>query len=1038
MFVSLHTHSCYSLLDSTAKPEEIVDRIKELGQTAVAITDHGNVFASVYVHKLCKKAGIKAIYGTEIYITDDRTVKTKESNTYHLVLLAANEQGRININKLLSLAHIEYFYRKPRIDFELLCQHSEGIIVLSACMAGEVARHLQHGDTNSAISVAQKYHKHFGSAYYLEIQSHRSDEQYTINQQVIAIAKQLNIPWVVTTDAHYLRPDDQHLHSVFIQVSQDRDAGEAYVDCCLQSESDVRNILSSHLTDADIEVAIQNTCIIADMCNATIPLSPPQIPAASVPAPHKSELDYLKHLCSEGWKQKQFHTLPHEEKQKYIARLRYEVDTIEKAGFAGYYLLVHSYVHVSTRRGIARGSGGGSLVAYLLNITDIDPVKYGLYFERFLDVGQIEQLERGIIQPEEIKTPDIDMDFGAVDREKVLRFIVNKYGKDRVACLGTFNVMWEKTAIKDVGKVLGIPFEETNEITQTLGDTPLVEALHSGLLNKWAQHKKLFDYAARLSGLPKSYGKHPCGRVIATRDLEYYGALTENDGELVFQMEQKSAESLGLIKVDLLSLRTVDVIYDTLAFIGKDYQYINPAKLNFADPVVLDTFSSGNTCGAFQFESNGMVSTLKQVRPSGLGELAVCNALFRPGSIKHIDTFIRRKFEHEEYTYLHPDLEDVLRSTYGVIVFQEQLIQIGRIAGLRNPDALRKGTGKKDAKILAEVGTELREKLLARGWTQEQFDALWLNMLEFARYSFNAAHAYAYSMIAYITMFLKAYHPTEFLAALMNSYIDKMEEIPKCVQEAKRLGIPITMPQWNDADALCIPHNGITYGLGLIKYCNPTLAQELKILKPHYPTFTGLLIDAVEKTSITHRTMTILVSLNCFRQFGKNAKLLSVCEALKDGKTTKYTKAHSDKTKQQRVAALYALEAELPDKALPMCKQIALEKEYLGFAVSTYPQTPNNYAIVTSIEKVFTPKVTVYYLQSGEQRVFKIPSKAFYKNGDEACGVGDVLIVGCVTQKPRKRRLANGVFEDIEGEFEEWVDFPHVLKAPKEGGVSNG
>ncbi len=1010
------------MLDSISKPEDIVKRLKELGQKAIAITDHGNVFTSVYMSKLCQKEGVQFIYGTEIYVTDDKTQKDKTSSTYHLVLLAATEQGRLNLNKLISVAHIDYFYKKPRIDFKLLDEYGDGLIVLSACMAGEVSKYIQNGNIQFAKEIARKYHTRFGDNYYLEIQSHNEPEQQNINLQIVNIAKELGIQCVATTDAHYLRPEDQHLHSVFIQVAQDREVGETYTDCYMQSEDDVRCILSaSNLSVDDINAAIQNTVVIANKCRALIPLSPPQIPPVDVPQPHKSELEYLKYLCNIGWKQRMFHLLPVAEKQQYIDRLYYEVDAITKLGFVGYYLLVYSYVNIVTRRGIARGSGGGSLVAYLLNIVDIDPVKYKLYFERFLDVGQIEQLEQGIIRPEEIKIPDIDLDFGTKDREQVLQFVVDKYGKDKVACLGTFNVMWERTAIKDVGKVLGVSFDVTNEITKTLGDMLLSDALSNGTLSQWSEHMQLFDYAQRLSGLPKSYGKHPCGRVIATKHLEYYGALTSNNGELVFQMEQKSAESLGLIKVDILSLRTIDVIYDTLDMIGKDYQYIKPQTLNFEIPEVLDLFHSGHTCGAFQFESTGMVSTLQQIKPSGLDELAVCTALFRPGSIKHIDTFVKRKFGLEPFEYLHPDIEETLQSTYGIIVFQEQLIQVGRIAGLRNPDALRKATGKKDTKLLAEVEPELREKLEKRGWTQAQIDELWANMLEFAKYSFNAAHSYAYSMIAYITMYLKARHPVEFITALINSYVDKLEEVSKCVQEAHRLNIPIKMSSWRKPNSMCVAANGeIEYGVGLLKYCNETLALEISKLKHDHKTFVDLLVDAEENTQIGGKALTIMITLNFFKEYGKNAKLLTIYGAMKSGKTTKYTKKYADKTKLQRLTALYKLESQQPDVVISAKEQIAAEKEYLGFIVSRYSQAPSNYAIIMESVKTYTPKITVYYLLTGEQKTYKIAKKYFYdRHGDELCGVGDTIIIKSTETKSRMKKTANG-WEETDA-IDEWI-----------------
>jgi len=429
-----------------------------------------------------------------------------------------------------------------------------------------------------------------------------------------------------------------------------------------------------------------------DKCQVKLPLSAPLIPHVNVPDGYNSEEEYLQALCKKGWIERGIHELPVEQQKVYRDRLRYEYKAISEMGFAGYYLLVQSYANTVKRRGIARGSSGGSLVAYLLNIVDIDPIKYGLYFERFIDVGALDLLREGKITRKELKIPDVDLDFGSEDREKVIKYIVDTYGEDRVACLGTFQYIWDKSAIKDVGRVLGIPFEVTNQITKELDDRSLSEA--DDLKEKWgSKYPKLFPYAEKLAGLPRSFSMHPCGRVITLDDLDYYTAVQESNGEIVLHTDMKDAEELGLVKIDTLGLRTVDLIYDVLDMIGKDYDYIAPKNHTFDDPKVMEVFQNGHTDGVFQFESEGMKSVLKKMKPTSLDDLGVANALYRPGAMKYIDEYIDRKEGKIEVKYLHPDLEEILKPTYGIIVFQEQLIAIGRLAGLRNPDLLRKATG---------------------------------------------------------------------------------------------------------------------------------------------------------------------------------------------------------------------------------------------------------------------------------------------------------------------------------------------------------
>ena len=811
--VHLHVHTKYSLLDGMMHIEDIATRLKEISQDTIAITEHGNLYSSVEAYSKLSKEGIKVIEGCEVYICDDVNIKSKDSKYHHLILLSKNETGRINLNWLVSQSTLYKYYGKPRIDFNMLQTHHDGLICLSACMAGEVQRALMNKDITLADKIALRYKKLFGEDYYIELQAHSGAEQQILNKQLIELANRLNIKYTVTCDAHYVTKEDQKYHDVFVQIGTSREAGEVYDDCYLQSESEVIN--NSGSVREYIEQAIKTTHEIADKCENTIPLSAPIIPHFPVPEQYKSELEYLKFLCNDGLKKKgfmkwdinqwnkyltdeiyledgtcikrklvEFNSVK-EIQQMYIKRARYEMHALEAMGFEGYYLMVHSYVNAAKRRGIARGSGGGSLLAYLCGIVDIDPIKYGLYFERFIDVGAIDLLKDGTITKKELKIPDFDVDFAPNDREKVVQFVVDKYGEENVVSLGQFSYLWAKGAIKDIGRVLGIPFEVTNEITKSLDGESIEEALDSGVLDAYKdRYPQLFEYASKLSGLPKSFGVHPCGKCITIKEAKYYNAIewNENKNTWVLEGDMHSADDLGLVKADFLGLRTLDVIYDVLDMIGKDYDYIAPHKINMNDPKVWYEFAQGHTNCIFQFESQGMKQMLKDMKCNCMDELSAANALYRPGSKQYIPNYVNRKNGVEKIEYLHPDLEPILKSSYGIIVFQEQLIEIGRLAGLRNPDELRKATAKKKPKLMAKIEPELKNGLMARGWTQKQVDDLWDTILQFAKYSFNKSHSSAYGFTAYITMYLKVYHTAEFFAACINSYDGDIDNIVKTIQ----------------------------------------------------------------------------------------------------------------------------------------------------------------------------------------------------------------------------------------------------------------
>jgi DNA polymerase-3 subunit alpha len=727
-------------------------------------------------------------------------------------------------------------------------------------------------------------------------------------------------------------------------------------------------------------------------------------------------------------------------------RLKFEYNAIIEMGFEGYYLLVEGYANSVKRRGIARGSGGGSLIAFLLNIVDIDPIQYGLYFERFIDVGALDLLKDGTITRKELKVPDFDLDFGRYDREVVIQSIIKQHGQENFVSLGQFGYIWDKTAVKDVGKVLGIDFEVTNQITKAMDDETIQEAIESGKLKRYLdEYPKLFDYAKKLAGLPKSFGIHPCGRAITTGLATDYTAIAVNKETIVMQGDMHDAEDLGIVKIDALGLRTVDVIYDTLDMIGKGYDYIAPQFMNFNDPKVLELFCEGNTEGMFQFESSGMRQTLKKMKPSGLDDLGVANALFRPGSMKFIDTYVKRKNGDEPVIYTHPDLEPILKVTYGIIVFQEQLIEIGRFAGMRNPDLLRQATGKKDIKKMNKAKPELEAGLKKKGWTDAQVDELWNIMLDFAKYSFNKSHSYAYGMIAYITAFLKTYHPTEFICACFNSFIgtnsqDKYERITGIYGEAKRLQVPIKFPTIDESSDKCyINKDGVlVYGLAMVKVLGAETASHLANINKHGNNehdFVRLMVDIFENVSIGANQLDILIRLDYFKKFGKKEVLLEVFRTMADTKkadtekypefatwvetiriekvhkrtkevtikeTTKthkklvaYSTAHKESTKLERIqnAIDYADAVKAnPPQNIAAWEQIQFEVEKLGYAVSTWDVHSSLYIILDFENLEYTPKARLFQLSTGIETVAKISKKKFWNSNDEQqLFPGDIL-----------------------------------------------
>lgn len=1066
-FTHLHVHTLYSLLDANIKLDDLFDKVKELEQDSIAITDHGNMYGAVEFYKKAKEKGVKPIIGCECYICEDVTIMSKSNTMYHLILLIKNETGRQNLQKLVKESTMYKFNKRFRIDFKMLEKYHEGLICLSACMAGEVSRALQQENKSLAISIAQKYKKLFGDDYYIEYQAHTEKEQQALNLQLVELANELNIKYVVTCDVHYLTPEDQKYHSIFVQIGQSRETGEVYNDCYIQSEAEVLEKCRSTLQYN--KIAISNTQEISDKCNVEYPLSAPIIPHVDIPKDFKSEKKYLQHLCNKGFKEKGFFDWTLEQWKEYMTqtvydengiaeevefvhfnsvkeivqiykdRAKYEIDSVVKMGFEGYYLLVHSYISSAKRRGIARGSAGGSLLAYLCGIVDIDPIKYGLYFERFIDVGALDLLQTNQISRNELKIPDVDADFSKTDREKVMQYIINSYGEENVVCLGVFQYIWAKGAIKDIGRVLGIPFEITNEMTKLLDNETIDEALDNGTLDKYKDdYPELFEYASHLSGLPKSFGMHACGKVICMKNADYYNALeyVPDKNVWVLQGDMHSADDLGLVKIDLLGLRTLDVIYDVLEMIGKDYDFIAPHKIDLCDQKVWHEFSNGNSLLIFQFESQGMRQMLSSMRCNSIDNLSAANALYRPGSKAYIPSYIARKNGEEEIAYLHEDLKSILGNTYGIIVYQEQLIEIGRLAGLRNPDELRKATAKKKIKLMAKIEPELKQGLKNRGWTQEQVDKLWDDILLFAKYSFNKSHSAAYALTAYITMYLKVYYPAEFITAYINSYNGDTNEISEVLQEANRIGVKYKFDNWRDIQGRTICKDGIVLlGINTLKGFGENVSIALQeIGKNKQSNFLELIKDFESNSNIDKSQFQAMIELGFFEEFGKTGKLLKIYSLYGDVYNAKifYKK---DLPVDIEIIRKYARETEkqfrdinndglfeelcskIEDKDVSLKKKIEYQLKYQNLVNYTNPKL-SNYAYVLKTDTKYSPKAKLYNFGDGTIEVCKISRSKFSNNPID---VGDILQLIDIKKKFKYEKIGDDWVQNTSA-YDTWIE----------------
>ena len=786
-FTHLHVHTEYSLLDGSSKIKEITSRAKELGMKSLAITDHGVMYGVIDFYKAAKEVGIKPILGCEVYVAPgsrfDKQPGESESRYYHLVLLAENNTGYKNLMKIVSRGFTEGFYYKPRVDYEVLEQFHEGIIALSACLAGEVQRYLARGMYEAGCEAAKRYEGIFGKGnFFLELQDHGIPEQKYVNPQLIRMSQELGIDLVCTNDVHYTYAQDADAHDILLCIQTGKkvtdenrmryDGGQYY----LKSPEEMAELFPY------APQALENTCKIAERCNVEIEFGVTKVPHFEVPQGFDS-WTYLNHLCNEGMKRR--YPDADEEKKK---RLEYELSVIHKMGYVDYFLIVWDYINYAKTHGIAvgpgRGSAAGSIVSYCLGITDIDPIKYSLIFERFLN-------------PERVSMPDIDVDFCYERRQEVIDYVVEKYGKDCVVQIVTFGTMAARAVIKDVGRVLDLPYAMVDNIAKMvpreIGIT-IDKAIQENpdLRNAYendAQVHDLIDKSKRLEGLPRHASMHAAGVLISQKAVdEYVPVATGADGAVVAQFVMTTLEELGLLKMDFLGLRTLTVIQDAEKLARKKNPEFSIDNINYEDKNVYDMISTGKCEGIFQLESAGMKNFMKELKPQSIEDLIAGISLYRPGPMDFIPQYIKGKNNPGDITYDCPMLEPILKPTYGCIVYQEQVMQIVRdLAGysLGRSDLVRRAMSKKKTSVMEKERQNFiygnpEENVpgcISNGIDEKTANKIYDDMIDFAKYAFNKSHAACYAVVAYQTAYLKTYYPVEFMAALMTSVVDNTDKV---------------------------------------------------------------------------------------------------------------------------------------------------------------------------------------------------------------------------------------------------------------------
>ena len=951
-FVHLHVHTEYSLLDGACRIDRMMERVKELGQDAIAITDHGVMYGCIDFYKAAKAAGIKPIIGCEVYMARRRMsdrIHGVDNDPYHLVLLCKDRRGYENLCYMVSEAFLHGFYGKPRIDLDLLREHHEGLIALSACLAGAIPQYLMEESYDSAKEYALKMAQIMGEGnFYLELQDHGIPEQRAVNQGIHRIARETGLPLVVTNDAHYLRREDAKMQDVLLCIQTGKTVDDENRmkfpsdDFYLKSEEELRALFPG------CEEAFANTAQIAEKCNLDFVFHEYHLPSFPVPAGYTNE-EYFRKLCYEGF-QERYPEAPEEYKQ----RLEYEIGVISRMGYVNYYLIVWDFIHYAKQSGIpvgpGRGSGAASIVAYCMHITEVDPMKYALIFERFLN-------------PERVSMPDFDTDFCQERRGEVIDYVCRKYGSDHVAQIATFGTMAARGAIRDVGRALDFSYAETDVVAKQVPSTPhitLREAIESSpkLKEMYIQDPRihtLVDTAMSLEGMPRNTSTHAAGVVITADPVYTYVPLSTNDDTVVTQYTMTTIEELGLLKMDFLGLRNLTVIRDA-------EQQIQGWKPNFSidkipdnDPETFAMLAEGKTQGVFQLESAGMTGVCVSMRASSIEDITAIVALYRPGPMESIPTFIANKLDARKVTYKTPLLEPILKVTYGCIVYQEQVIEIFRTLGgytMGQADNIRRAISKKKMKVIeAERKTFVYgdpqqniDGCIARGVPEAVGQSIYDEIVAFANYAFNKAHAVCYAVVSYQTAYLKCHYPRQYMAALMTSVLDSAEKISGYIAECKEIGIETLPPDINHSDDhFIVEGDSIRFGLGAVKNVGHGLIRTMVAKRNEGGPFKTLedFLERMGDGELNKRAVENFIKCGAMDCFGYHrSELLSVYE--------KMMNAVSD-TRKKNLEGQLGLFSMLSGREaaaniviphmdeLPRAELMAMEKETTGIYISGHP-----------------------------------------------------------------------------------------------------
>jgi len=1020
-FVHLHVHSEYSLLDGAARIQELADTAARLGMSQLALTDHGVLYGAIPFYKACKARGIKPIIGCEIYLTTgalEEKGSRKENPIYHLILLAKNEQGYRNLLRLVSKAHLQGFYYKPRVDLDSLEQHADGLIALSACLGGEVAQHLLHQRYEEARDAALRYRRMFGDDFYLELQDHGIMEQKRVNQELIRLSEETGIPLVATNDVHYISQQDAEVQDVLICIGtgktiEDQDRLRFSSDQLYLKSPEEMARLFAHVPEA-----IANTLVVADKCNLELTFGRSVLPEFKpIPEGHTAHT-YLTSLCEAGLKAR-YADKPEWEDAEFRAkaeeRLRYELGVIERMGYSDYFLIVWDFIRYAHEQKIAvgpgRGSSAGSLVAYVLRITDVDPLRYRLLFERFLN-------------PERVSMPDIDIDFSDERRDEVIDYVVSKYGSEHVAQIITFGTMAAKAAVRDVGRVLNLSYAEVDRtaklIPNQLGIT-LEEALEQSpqlaeACRKQEKVARLIEIARKLEGMPRHASTHAAGVVISREPLTDYVPLQQgSERTALTQYSMEHLESIGMLKMDFLGLRTLSIIERTLRYITElGGEPVDFRTVPDDDPLTYELLGRGDTTGVFQLESPGMRRVLRELKPTHFEDIISVLALYRPGPMEFIPKYIQAKHGQSQVEYPHPSLEPILKDTYGIIVYQEQIMQIAsQMAGfsLGEADLLRRAVSKKKREVLDQEREHFVSGCLKQGHDAETAHAVYDMIVRFADYGFPRAHATAYGVLAFQTAYLKAHYPTAFMASMLTAVMGTHRKVAEYVDECRKMGIAVLPPDVNESGVLFTPlaDGSIRFGLAAIKNVG-THAMETIIEQRRDKPYTDLLdfCRRVDLRVCNKRVIESLILGGAFDSLpGHRAQLLAMLDETMEA-AQKWKKERED---LQLHLFGFIEEAQWtvePPDVRPFLKseQLEFERDLLGLYLSGHPL--EDYAeLLAKLEA---------------DQLLLLPE---YADGSEVITAGLVVSVRTIVTK-KGQQMAFAELEDQTAARVELVLFPGV------------